>query len=213
MKSIFTGLILTLFITWNSSAQLTEGSYVLGGSAGVSFSKSPHEVYNLQRTSFSVTPNFGKFISKKYLLEGGLGYTFQRNNNQFGFGNFSRQTSHFFSVRFGATRFFPIVDELYFTLGATVIPAYVISRSESESEGVIMEDRSNMISARLNIAPGLTYFINKKWMLYTYVGVLNYEITHNSSTNLTGHNFYANVSANSFGVGARYILGEKTKAN
>jgi hypothetical protein len=213
MKSIFTGLIFTVFISCNSFSQLTEGSYVLGGGVGFSFSKTPGEVINRERTSASITPNFGKFVSKKYLLEVGLGYSYQNRTNQYNSDYFFSQTSNLFSIRFGATRFFPLVDRLYFTLGASIAPAFINSVSETESSGNFLEDESSSFSASLNIAPGLTYFINKRWMLYTSVGVLNYEISHNTSTNLTGHNFYANVSANSFLVGARYILGKKTKAN
>lgn len=213
MKSIFTGLIFTVFISCNSSAQLTKGSYVVGGSASFSFSKSPDDINSRESKTGSITPNFGKFVSEKYLLEVGLGYAYENRSFQFGNDYFNRQTSNLFSIQFGATRFFPIADQLYFTLGASITPAFKISKSETESNGNFFDEESSTISAKLNIAPGLAYFINKKWMIYSFVGALNYEVDHNTSSNLTGHEFYVNVSANSFGLGARYILGKKTKAN
>lgn len=213
MKSIIIGSIFTLFITCISFAQPIKGTYVLGGSAGVSFNKSPSDLYKLQRTHFTLSPSFGKFISEKYQLEVGLGYTRQNQLHETDSDNFSRQTSHSLSIRFITTRFFPIADKLYFTLGAAVIPAYVTTRTKSKSFGVEDNIESNSIAARLNISPGLTYFINNKWMLYSYMGVLNYGITYDTDSKLIGHNFYANVTANSFGLGARYIIGMKTKSN
>ncbi|MFT7344394.1 MAG: hypothetical protein ACI9XP_000978 [Lentimonas sp.] len=213
MKHIITASIFTLFFTCISFAQLTKGTYVLGGSASFSFNKTPSQNYKSQRTSFTISPGFGKFISDKYLVEGGLGYTRLSQILESDSENFSRQTSHLLSIRFGATRYFPIADQLYFTIGASISPAYAISIAEFESNGVEQSMESNNISGRLQISPGLTYFINKKWMLYSYMGMLNYEITYNTSSKLIGHNLYANLSANSFGLGARYIIEAKNRPN
>ena len=62
----------------------------------------------------------------------------------------------------------------------------------------------------MNIAPGLSYFLNRKWMLYTYVVVLNYGLNYNLDTDEIGHNLYLNLQANSFGIGVRYVLGKGT---
>lgn len=209
MKTLFT-ITIAFFISSASFAQLTPGSYVLGGGLGFSFSKSPGTTSNTKSTSFQLSPGIGKFISEKFLLDGGLEYSYvSRSSSQQSNYNQS-STGHFFGMRFGATRFFPIVDRLYFTLGAHIIPSYTKSRNEwstSTSEG---ESTSENIEARLNVAPGLSYFINRKWMLFSYVGVLNYGVNYNMDTEDVGHNLYLNLQSNSFGIGVRYVLGKGT---
>ncbi|MFT5860997.1 MAG: hypothetical protein ACI865_003115 [Flavobacteriaceae bacterium] len=215
MKFIITSLIFTLFIACISFAQPISGTYILGGSGSVSFNKSPSETYNLNSIRFGISPSIGKFISEKYVMEGGLGYSGYTQNqiNLADPSDFSRFSSHSFSLRFGITRFFPITDKLYFTLGTAIVPAYVFERLESESIGGPTSTDSKKYTGRFVISPGLTYFINDNWMLYSYMGVLNYEIGYDSEKELFGHSFYARLSANSFGIGARYILMGKTKSN
>jgi hypothetical protein len=210
MKSIFSSFLFTLLITNISFAQPIKGTYVIGGGVSINYNKTPTLSYSSERTSFSISPSFGRFVSEKYQLEGGLGYSFQHQTNNINQEYFVSQNIHSFSIKFGITRYFPIADRFFFTLGANIIPAYGVANSNSVLLGVETNNKVSNISGTLNVSPGLTYFINNKWMLYSYIGLMNYEITHYNESEQTEHNFFASISANSFGLGVRYILGNKT---
>lgn len=211
MKSIIITSIFTLFFACISFAQPTEGTYVVGGHANFGYSKPQSDLVKSQRTNFTISPSIGKFISEKYQISFGLGYSHHNRKEETSSGSYFKQTAHSFSIRFATTRYFPIADKLYFTLEAAIIPSYDVNLSETEYAGI--ENKSNNISARLNISPGLTYFINKKWMLYSSIGILWYDASYNTKTELTGHQVSFSVSPNSFGLGARYIIGAKTKTD
>jgi hypothetical protein len=209
MKFILTSII-GLLITISSFAQITPGSYVLGGGLGFGYSKTPNTTSESQSTSFRISPGIGKFISEKHLIDGGVEYSFNTRSLQSQSDYFQKNTTHFAGIRFGLTKYIPIIDQLYFTVGAHAIPSYSTTLSESTISGSATQNTTSTVQARLNIAPGLTYFINKKWMLYTYVGVLNYGLKYNLTTEKIGHNLYLNLQSNSFGVGARYVIGKGT---
>ncbi|MFK7785355.1 MAG: hypothetical protein AB8B56_09575 [Crocinitomicaceae bacterium] len=210
MKIILT-LITALAISTTASAQITPGSYVVGGAAGLNFSNAPNGFSTSRTTSFYITPNVGKFVSEKYLLSGGIGYArysqFSQNNPSYS----NKSTGNSFSAQFGVTRYFPLVDRLYFTLGGSLIPAYTVNRNELTNQGgTASTSSSEMFSAMIDITPGLTYFVNRKWMLYTSVGVLNYQLSHNLTSDQTWHTVSMSARGNSFGVGVRYIIGSGT---
>lgn len=211
MKTIIITLIFTFFITCVSFAQPTEGTYVVGGHANFGYSKPQSDLVKSQRTNFTISPSIGKFISEKYQIAFGLGYSHSNRKEEMSSGSYFKQTAHSFSIRFATTRYFPIADKLYFTLEAAITPSYDVNFSKTEYIGV--ENQSNNISARLNISPGLTYFINKKWMLYSSIGVLWYDASYNTETELIGHEIQTSLSPNSFGLGARYIIGAKSKTD
>lgn len=209
MKVLFT-LAIILFIARSSFAQLTPGSYVLGGSVGFGFIKTPNGTSERQTASFNITPGIGKFTSEKYFIEGGLGYSMYSRSLKTESSYSSKDIGHSFNARFGITRFFPIVDRLYFTLGGHISPSYSTNSNETESISGMTTNESSSISSRISISPGLSYFVNRKWMLYTYVGLFNYELIYNIDSDQIGHGLFLSAKSNSFGVGMRYIIGKGT---
>ncbi len=211
MKFIITALV-GLFITTSSFAQLTPGSYVVGGGVGFGFSKSPNQGYDSQNTTFTVYPGFGKFTSEKYLFEGGVGYGFFSHKADNLLGSSINQSAHSYSARFGVTRFIPIIDRLYLNIGAFLTPVYSSSRTKNtNSSGFQSESERSNISGSVIIAPGLSYFVNKQWMLFAQVGGLNYRVSKFNDSNDLYHDLSFNLSANSYNLGLRYILGNGTK--
>lgn len=211
MKFIITTIV-GLFITASSFAQLTPGSFVLGGGVGLGISKLPTQGYDAQNVNFTVYPGIGKFTSEKYLFEGGLGYGYYSHKSTNVVGSSFNQSNNSYSIRFGVTRFFPIFDQLYLTVGAFVMPTYSATKGENVSSSGIQSNssRSN-ISGSVIISPGLSYFVNRKLMLFAQVGGLNYRINKFNDSNEIGHELSFNLSANSYNVGVRYILGNGTK--
>lgn len=214
MKLLFT-FITVIFITNASLAQLTPGSYIVGGNLGLGYNKTPAPSGNSNSQSFSarINPSIGKFISEKYVLHGGVGYSLRTRRSELEqpLGNYiSRNNEHSFSLNFGVTRYFPVADRLYVTLGTSISPTFSTLHEESGYPNNISSDNRSTLSAGISVAPGLTYFINKKWMLNSSIGVASYRMNYNMETEKLGHNMYLNLRANAFTVGVRYILGSGT---
>lgn len=209
MKSI---LFAFLFIAAFSYAQPVKGTFVIGGNASFNFSQLPSSTGKLQNTNFSISPGIGHFISSKFLLEYGLSYRIMSTFNSTNQNINSRTNNSNYSIKFGLTRYFQIAEKLYFTVGTYVLPTYEVSSLKNTTFGVETTSRATAFIGSINVSPGLTYFINQKWMLYSYVGVMNYDIKFNLTNDIVSHNFNANISFNSFGLGVRYILGQGTKS-
>ena len=58
-----------------------------------------------------------------------------------------------------------------------------------------------------DIAPGISYFINDKWMLNTTIGSLNYSINYRRYSEDKFHNFGYSFSSTPINLGVRYLLG------
>lgn len=200
-------LAFTLILSTSSFAQLTPKSYVIGGGVSFRFDKTPGHVVELHTTSFSITPGIGKFTSEKYFIEGGIGYSLFARKYEEQLDIVHKTTGHSFNFTFGATRYFPLIDRLYFTVGGQITPAYVTIRNETSNFGFLSSSKSDYASTNFRLAPGLSYFINRKWMLYAHVGLLNYNITYDFEQDLVGHSLRFSAQSNSFSVGVRYVLG------
>ena len=193
-----------------SFAQPKQGNYVIGGSTGFNFNKAANSLSNNYGSSFRIDPQVGKFMSDKFLLEGGLGYSLDHgrtNNNVL----LSKNTSHSISGNIELTRFLPVADKLYFTLGAYINSSYGLSKSIWETFGSITTNQSNTVRAGIGITPGLAYFLNEQWMIYSNIGALGYDLTYFDSSGLTSHDVGYSFAANPFSIGVRYILDPSRK--
>lgn len=205
MKSILLAFVF-LFLTFISTAQPIQGDYILGGSLGFNFTSSPVGLNKRQGLSFSIAPSFGKFISEKYLLDGGLSYSYRKNLDESSPQNFNQSINNTIHIRFRATRFFPIVDKLFFTVGAYINSGYGFGSATSSVSGIKTSSTSRNINGSIGISPGLTYFINNRWMVYSSMGTINYFVTRDSNTGRMGHTINASLTANSFKIGISYIF-------
>ena len=193
MKTISTFAVLFLLVQ-TSLAQPEKGKYIIGGTS--SFGYSANRVNdNINSLNFSIQPQFGKFISDKTVLYGGLGYQLRRQRNQ----NLIT-SSQGFSATFGFTRFRPLVNGLYLTLDGRVNAGYNYSSNPYTTDGYY--------SAGIAFSPGLAYFLNDRWMIYSNIGSLYYNYYTEPVGNFNNEFGYS-FRANNFSVGARFILGKK----
>jgi hypothetical protein len=100
-----------------------------------------------------------------------------------------------------------MADKLYFTLGANIAAGYSSSHSETVIFGASTETESADVSGSINVSPGLSYFINKKWILHSSVGLMSYQASSRVDSKFTDHRFSMFGSSNSFVLGVSYVLG------
>jgi hypothetical protein len=209
MKIILASVI-TLFAFSSTFAQITPKSYTLGGSIDVGFNKMPGQLVELHTTSLSIAPGIGKFISDKYFIEGGVGYSLFARKYDEQSNIIHRTFVHTFSTSFGITRYFPVMDRLYLTFGGQITPAYATVINRTSNYGFTSSSKNDFFLTSVSLSPGLTFFIDKKWMLYASVSLLNYDLIYDFEQDLVGHNLFLSTRSNSFSIGARYVLGAGT---
>lgn len=211
MKTILIATITVITLTSNVFSQITPGSYVVGG--GLSFRLKqyrPTDYQSQQNLNFTISPDIGKFVSEKWLVRGGLGYELHSNRSEFGGINpsSSHTLSNSYSVRFGMTRFIPMGKQFYFTLGGFISPQYTTVKTV-QSSITSYNSSYNIVSGEINLTPGVTYFINNKWMLFSQFGALNYTVDKRSDLNNVTNNLSFNLNANTYLIGMRYVFGSK----
>jgi len=211
MKIHFLTFTIALVTAWSASAQITPKSYTIGGGFSVAYGESGSNPNNsTQQFNLSISPTIGKFTSEKWLLQAGVGYGL----NIFSANQVYPQplrSSHSFNLTAGATRFFPISERFYFTLGGYITPEYTNTLVRTDMNGTFVEDTHSTLSGNFSISPGLTYFINKKWMLYSQFGALGYDISGHSNTDKISHKISMNLNSNTYLIGVRYVFGGKNK--
>lgn len=209
MKTILTTTILSIICAFSLNAQSlqptefaqpTKGDYIIGGTLGFNYVNSPNLGLKNRGLNFSIAPSFGKFLSEKYLFTSGLNYRYSDSYYESPISESVSAISNELGLRFGITRFYPIVDKLYFTLGAYV-GASIESR-ENLSYGT--KSKRNYTNATFGVSPGLTYFLNNRWMINSSMGAFTYTLSNSSGLNT--HTIKADLSANSFRLGVSYIF-------
>ncbi|NVK64694.1 MAG: outer membrane beta-barrel protein [Flavobacteriales bacterium] len=207
MKIHFLTFTIALIAASTGFAQITPKSYTIGGGFSMGYGESGTNPSNSsQQFNLALSPTIGKFTSEKWLLEGGVGYGL----NSFSYSHsssLSSRSSHSFSLIAGATRFIPITERFYFTLGGYIIPSYTNTIVRSDLNGSIQKDYQSTVSGDLSITPGLTFFINKKWMLYSQFGALKYSVSGQSNTDNISQKVSMNLNSSSYIFGLRYVLG------
>ena len=209
MKKLMIISSIVLGCSLQATAQIPESSYIVGGSSSFNLTTNPDDG-KILRASFSIRPEIGKFVSEKWLIGGGVGYSISQSQSSNGFLSNSARTQEF-SGNFSATRFYPLAEKFYFTCEYGLGVSYSFTHYESLMNSVLqIENSTSETSSGIAVSPGLAYFINNKWMIYARMGSLSYRYAHNLDTKTGYHNVGYHLRANSFGIGARYILGAKS---
>lgn len=206
MKIHFLTFTAAVLMALGASAQLTPKSYVIGGGFSLAYAQSNSNPTNYSQFNLSLAPTIGKFVNEKWLIEGGVGYGLSSFKNILG-SPYNYRTSHSVSLSVGATRYIPISERFYFTVGGFISPRVGMNSASSDNNGTIVENNYSVYSGDVYLTPGLTYFINKKWMLFTQFGALKYSASTQSNSNTVLHNVSMNLNSSSFLVGFRYVLG------
>lgn len=199
-----------LTFTLPSFSQITPSSYVVGGSSSFSLVTSDHPFTKTTTSSFGIRPEMAWFVSEKWLIGGGTGYSISQylyKDDMFQTRDINQSVSGFI----GATQFFALSDKLYFTLEYSLGLSYSKSVYKSGTDSMITEvlNKSKSRSIGLGVSPGLTYFLNEKWMLFSRMGSLSYGFDQDIKTGIGVHRAGYTFQANSFGLGVRYVFGGK----
>jgi len=207
MKNIILTLLIGIMYTY-SFAQPKQGNYVIGGSTSFDFDNSSITGVDNFSTSAHLIPQFGKFLSEKILLEGGIGYSwiYNRTNNN---SILAKIHTHGILGNISINRFFALTDKLNFTLGGYLSSSIGFANSTWESSGNITTSSSNRLMAGIGATPGLAYFINDKWMVNAKVGSLGYSMTHFGGNYF--HHIGYNFTSDLFSLGIRYIVDRSSK--
>ena len=208
MKKIILVSSIFLACATQAFAQITESSYVLGASSSFFMATNPNG--KADQLSFSIQPVAGKFISEKWLMNVGVGYSFRRLMSSFNPAQL-HTTSNTFSGMFGMTRFYPISEKMYWTLDYSIGGGYILNDNQYILDSNVVDSRSTGFVGTLSASPGLSYFVNKKWMLFSSFGALRYTYDVSFNVFSARHTLGYNFQANSFGIGAKYIFGTENK--
>lgn len=182
MKNIFIPFL--LLITMSGYGQINKGAVFLGGDFTLSSSTSgtdnssfpmdPKSLYlNVQSTA-------GSFLSEKWLVGGGLAYSFRSfyTNNYYYFdGGYvqSRQRSndHLYSISAFAARYFQIKGNLFFNTTIEISAGFGNGKESDTYNSFNRSYDRKVIGA--SISPGLTYFISSRWAAVANVGRLSFN--------------------------------------
>lgn len=210
MRTTFIILLIVL-ISEVSVAQINKGAIFLDGSGGFNINRSVNDdVSNNYKTTYRNSQAYlgsqiAFFTSETFSLGAGVSFDFSRSsadNN----GAKSKYSTNLVSLTTTATRYFNLVDKLYFTGALTLAGGAGITKNEPD------ETKYNMYEVRTNVAPGLAYFISNRWMVTTTIGSLfaNYRwrkfngpVEGNKYNEFNGG---LSFELNTFSVGFRYLL-------
>ncbi len=225
MKRILLALLIVTPFSF-CQAQLQKGNMLLEGSLNISSESSTNE-FNLfgvvndtetSNTLLSFSPRLGWFTGNNALL--GIGLTYEHrlfkviDNFDVVQNNEIITRNNLFLINPYFTKFSPIADKLYLT---TTINLAVGFGNES-SDFTNNEQTADLVELRLNIVPGLTYFVSEKWALQANVGQLFYRYRRSKLSDAipnelinSSSNYGISFSANTFRVGFQYFISRKSE--
>jgi len=235
MKNLILVLIILFGTTLNSSAQIQKGAMLIGGNVSFNIQERNEEfrTYSFtleddyyKRTFLSARPQFGVFINESMLLGIGINYEFNETKSKFiDLTSYeeseSTQKSNliFFNPYF--KKFFKIKEKFFLTTSLNFLIGF--GKRKMESEGYYGNDYKRELKIfeyRLNISPGLTYFLNDKWALNANIGQLYYshkketpdkDIGVSEKPKNISKDYGLSFKFNTFSIGIQYYLGNNSK--
>lgn len=191
-----------------SFSQITPSSYAVGGSSSLMLSSSPGGS-NFLKTTFSINPEIGKFVSEKWYIGGGLGYTF--NQQRMKPSSDEKLTSHSnsFSGNFVATRYYPLSEKFYFTMEYGLGGSFSLFQNQFLPDSLVSANINKSIGLGIGASPGFAYFITNKWIIFARLGRISYNFSKTFEFDNATHSLGYSFQGNSFGLGVRYGFGGK----
>ena len=190
--------LLFLFIVISSSqitnAQITKGSFFLGGSVGFSTYKGDADLVDMdqKRTTYDFSPAFGKVVKDNLVVGGEMilgGYKVENNIStwddriQAGAGVFVR-------------KYFPVINKLYLFAHGRFGVAYV--REEYKQPSTYTYSRGYTIGVGVN--PGISYAITPKFHIETSLSSLVSLSLAHRNTEYSNDQYVVNTKSNEFSM-------------
>jgi hypothetical protein len=210
---ILLSFAILFFAAITTQGQITEGKYLLGGSAG--YISSTNTVYSSKNQSLYTNLQFGKFIKDN----AATGIIFS-----YGFSDLSSSNkTNFYSAGIFYRKYKSLTKSFYFFGELDGVYSY-----SKNTQGIFQTgnnaERSTSNSGAVAFTPGISYSIFKKMqvelsmpsMVSVSYGSIKTEILSPSSASIStskGNNFSANVNFNSsllnnFAIGFKFLLGK-----
>ena len=232
MKNLVLILVILFGITFNSSAQIQKGAMLIGGnvSFNVQERNDGFNTYNFEleddyykRTFLVARPQFGIFINESMMLGIGINYEFTETKSKYiNIVSYeeskSTQKNNLIFINPYFKKFFKVKDDFFVTTSLNFLIGFGKRKTEGENYYGYNDNRKyelNIFEYRLNVSPGLTYFLNDRWALNASIGQLFYSHTKETPDNYTGvsekpknidKNFGLSFKFNTFSIGIQYYL-------
>lgn len=198
-------LLFTVFSITVSNSQIQKGSYLLDLDLSANFSNRENSISSYSNSNLSIGPSAGLFLSEKAMFQVGLFYNI--NMNEYIHGETVSEGQNYQLGGFlGYTRYISMSDKLYLNLGGTVGAGYSYDEIVETHSGITVVDaQSEYLLLNFNLRPGISYFINPRWIIGANIGRLFYSIETNSEETYQNAGF--SFSGNTFGVSFSYVIG------
>jgi hypothetical protein len=234
MKNLILVLIVLFGITLNSSAQIQKGAMLIGGNMNFSIQEINHEFWPMSNildnssekiTFFTAIPQYGIFINESTLIGMGIFYEYSKNEEKdIDPISFEEEKdiykSNLVFINPYFKKFFKVKDDFFVTTSLNFLIGFGRRKIESHYWSDKGEFELNLFEYRLNISPGLTYFLNDKWALNANIGQLYYSYQKETPENDIGfseqpknisRDFGLSFKFNTFSIGIQYYLRNNSK--
>lgn len=223
MKNIMSVLSFLMLYSTICEAQIQKGAILLGGDVSYNGQSKKEEFSQINYLTFeeynsnyfAIRPQIGSFISSNTLLGIGLSYEHERTKHKVAnSGNSTpyewRENMVFINPYL--EKYLKISNQFYFTLQFNLMAGF-----GNVKEGENNEEILKLSELRVNISPGLAYFISEKLALTCNVGQIYYNrktehlVDDSNDDNLKNidQNYGLSVNFNTFSLGLQYFLKNK----
>ena len=220
MKKLYF-LVAGIFLYTIVQAQINKGEIILGGNVGYSeqTGSSSIPVITTKIESWNVNPSFGKAIRDNLVLGLDINYGHSSYNN--GDPSYSNGADSYKAGLF-LRRYKPLGNNFYLFMQSMFSVSYTHGTASYLNGGnaVYSHDDNKTFGLALQIYPGISYAINRKWQLETGLpNFLSMAYNHTrdvvntagqSDQSSSGHSLQISSSLtgnNQFTVGVRYFIG------
>jgi hypothetical protein len=189
-KLLFSCLV---FSAITANAQFSSGQRILSGNFTFGTNNQAYST-NSKTNGFNVSmsPSFGKFKDARTINS--YGFLVGFNNNKNTSGNIENKTnSNNFGINYTHTKLYPIVDNVYFTLGfgGGLYYNYFKNSNNTNTE----TSTQNEVAISLGFSPGFMLPISKKVLLQTGFNNLGaFYFSHKKNTNVDALNTTTNTN-------------------
>jgi long-subunit fatty acid transport protein len=221
-RTAFTFVVMLVVICGH--AQIQKGAVLLEGSLSYSSTTAEQENWaNINdyrktvRTYFSFRPGIGVMVSKRVMAGMKLGYDHTRledeYDNYYSDGKIKVSTNIYNAGPYIKT-FLPLNEQLYLTLTGSASLGFGLETEVNDDYGND-ELESEVKRLRIEVSPGLSYFVSGRWALTASFGQLYFETmkqTYDRSSQSSFDRVFktsdsgASLSFNTFSLGVQYFL-------